>query len=147
MAKQISTARKVGRVVKTVVKSVVAVVLVGVLALDVFGIPALINMLNMPRMINNIMGYEHSWDNSGVDSDGLDLEYYKADYDAWATLRQQLDAGALADIQNNNAYWQQWESPIDTVSQKVYDTMLKGYGQSDGVQSYGTVVDLLVAYY
>lgn len=72
---------------------------------------------------------------------------YKADYNAWAELRQQLDAGALADIQNNNAYWQQWESPIDTVSQKVYDTMLKGYGQSDGVQSYGTVVDLLVAYY
>ena len=32
-------------------------------------------------------------------------------------------------------------------SQKVYDTILKGYGQEDGIRSYGTVVDLLVAYY
>ena len=31
--------------------------------------------------------------------------------------------------------------------QKVYDTILKGYGQEDGIRSYGTVVDLLVAYY
>ena len=30
---------------------------------------------------------------------------------------------------------------------KVYDTSLKAYGDEDGIQSYGTVVDLLVAYY
>ena len=65
----------------------------------------------------------------------------------WASLRSQLDAGALADIQYNSAYWEQWESPIDTVSSAIYDTMLKSYGQADGIQSYGTVVDLLVAYY
>ena len=34
-----------------------------------------------------------------------------------------------------------------TVSEKIYDTTLKTYGQTDGIQSYGTVVDLLVAYY
>ena len=62
-------------------------------------------------------------------------------------LRQELAEEVLLDIQYNNVYWQQWESPVDTVSQKVYDTFLKSYGQEDGVQSYGTVVDLLVAYY
>ena len=72
---------------------------------------------------------------------------YRSDYDLWASLRSQLDAGALADIQYNSAYWKQWESPIDTVSSAIYDTMLKSYGQADGIQSYGTVVDLLVAYY
>ena len=72
---------------------------------------------------------------------------YRSDYDLWASLRSQLDAGALADIQYNSAYWEQWESPIDTVSNAIYDTMLKSYGQADGIQSYGTVVDLLVAYY
>ena len=36
---------------------------------------------------------------------------------------------------------------MDDVSQAVYDALLKSYGQADGVQSYGTVVDLLVAYY
>ena len=72
---------------------------------------------------------------------------YRADREAWQELRSQLDEGVLADIQNNSAYWNQWESPIDTVSNAIYDTMLKSYGQSDGIQSYGTVVDLLVAYY
>ena len=72
---------------------------------------------------------------------------YRADREAWQELRSQLDEGVLADIQNNSAYWDQWESPIDTVSNAIYDTMLKSYGQSDGIQSYGTVVDLLVAYY
>ena len=72
---------------------------------------------------------------------------YRADREAWQELRSQLDEGVLADIQNNSIYWDQWESPIDTVSNAIYDTMLKSYGQSDGIQSYGTVVDLLVAYY
>ena len=72
---------------------------------------------------------------------------YRSDRELWQSLRSQLDAGALADIQYNSAYWDQWESPIDTVSNAIYDTMLKSYGQSDGIQSYGTVVDLLVAYY
>ena len=72
---------------------------------------------------------------------------YRADRALWETLRGQLDEGVLADIRNNSLYWQKWESPVDTVSQKAYDTLLKGYGQTAGVQSYGTVVDLLVAYY
>ena len=72
---------------------------------------------------------------------------YRADPALWEELREQVDAGALADIRSNSLYWQQWASPVDTVSQKAYDTLLKGYGQSAGVQSYGTVVELLAAYY
>ena len=83
-----------------------------------------------------LMGYIH-----------LSNALYKADRELWTQLRQELAEEVLLDIQYNNAYWQQWESPVDTVSQKVYDTFLKSYGQEDGVQSYGTVVDLLVAYY
>lgn len=29
----------------------------------------------------------------------------------------------------------------------MYDSFLKGYGEESGIQSYGEVVDLLVAYY
>ena len=67
--------------------------------------------------------------------------------DERASLPVFLVVLALPTVWWNSAYWAQWESPIDTVSQAVYDTMLKSYGQSDGIQSYGTVVDLLVAYY
>lgn len=72
---------------------------------------------------------------------------YQADRELWQTLRQELSEEVLLDIRNNSLYWQQWASPVDTVSQKAYDALLKGYGQTAGVQSYGTVVDLLVAYY
>ncbi len=83
-----------------------------------------------------LVGYTH-----------LSNALYRADPERWKELRARLDERALADIRYNSAYWEQWESPIDTVSQKAYDTMLKSYGQSDGVKSYGTVVDLLAAYY
>ena len=83
-----------------------------------------------------LMGYIH-----------LSNALSRADRALWQELRAQLDPNVLADIQYNNAYWDQWESPVDTLSQSAYDLLLKGYGQSDGVQSYSTVVELLVAYY
>ena len=53
-----------------------------------------------------------------------------------------------ADLAHNNAYWSQFRnSAAQKVSNKVYDSMLKAYGDQRGIQSYGTVVDLLVAYY
>ncbi len=65
----------------------------------------------------------------------------------WA-IREQLPAGVRADLDDNTAYWDQFR---DTVAQKVsttaYDQMLKVYGEERGIQSYGMVVDLLVAYY
>ena len=65
----------------------------------------------------------------------------------WA-IRDGLPAGVQADLSYNTAYWDQYR---DTVAQKasttVYDQMLKAYGDPRGIQSYGTVVDMLVAYY
>ena len=53
-----------------------------------------------------------------------------------------------ADLAYNNAYWAQFQdSVVQTVSNQVYDGLLKAYGDERGIQSYGTVVDLLVAYY
>ena len=36
---------------------------------------------------------------------------------------------------------------VQMVCYKVYDGILKSYGDERGIQSYGTVVDLLVVYY
>ena len=52
-----------------------------------------------------------------------------------------------ADLRANNAYWAQFETPVNTVSDAVYTGFLKSYGQSDGLQTYGKCVDLLIAYY
>ncbi len=53
-----------------------------------------------------------------------------------------------ADLTDNNAYWAQFQdTAVQKVSNEVYDRFLKGYGEEQGLQSYGTVVDLLVVYY
>ena len=47
----------------------------------------------------------------------------------------------------NNAFWQQYEGKISEASSRVNDTYLKANSQTDGIQSYGRMVDLLLGYY
>ena len=73
---------------------------------------------------------------------------YRADETAWKSVYGGLDPTVRADLENNNAYWRQFRSSsVKKVSNRVYDRFLKSYGETDGLQSYGTVVDLLVVYY
>lgn len=83
-----------------------------------------------------LMGYIH-----------LGNALYRADRERWAEVYASLPEGVIADLRYHSAYWDQFEGLTATVSKKIYDTTLKTYGQTDGIQSYGTVVDLLVAYY
>ena len=73
---------------------------------------------------------------------------YRVDPEAYWAVRGRLPETVRADLNANNAYWEQFEnSPVQTVSTRVYDSLLKAYGDERGIQSYGTVVDLLVVYY
>lgn len=72
---------------------------------------------------------------------------YKADKEAWSAIHATLNEQVRADLADNNAYWAQFESQTAEVSKDVYDNFLKSYGEESGIQSYGEVVDLLVAYY
>ena len=73
---------------------------------------------------------------------------YRADPEAWQAIRDSLPETVRADLADNNAYWDQFEDKATaTITQGVYDGFLKSYGDTDGVQSYGTVVDLLVTWY
>ena len=83
-----------------------------------------------------LMGYIH-----------LGNALYRADRERWAAVYGTLPETVLADLRYHSAYWDQFEGPVATVSEKIYDTTLKTYGEERGIQSYGTVVDLLVAYY
>lgn len=73
----VSRVRKVGRVIKTILKSVLVVVL----AVAMVGVNVMLPNSMISRMVNNIAGYQQSWDNSKANTSGLDLDYYKADYD------------------------------------------------------------------
>lgn len=72
---------------------------------------------------------------------------YRADQEAWKQVRVLLPDTVVADLRDNSAYWAEFEGPVNDAAQKVYDSFLKSSGESRGTQSYGTVVDMLMAYY
>lgn len=70
-----------------------------------------------------------------------------ADWEAYARLRERLPQEALTDLAYNNAFWDSYDSKVAQAATKVNDTYLKLQDQTDGVQSYGRAVDLMLAYY
>ena len=73
---------------------------------------------------------------------------YRVNQDIYWAIREALPETVRADLSYNTAYWKQFENTVvQKVSTTAYDGMLKAYGDARGIQSYGTVVDMLVAYY
>lgn len=83
-----------------------------------------------------LMGYVH-----------LSNALYRADPEKCRAIRESLPDTVRRDLYDNNAYWAQFEGVVNDAAQNVYDSFLKSQGEARGVQSYGTVVDLLMAYY
>ena len=88
------------------------------------------------RYSGYLMGYVH-----------LANALYRTDHDAWQIIRDSLPDTVRTDLAWNSAYWAQFDGPVNTAATRVYDGFLKSNGLTDGVQNYGTVVDLLLAYY
>ena len=98
---------------------------------------------------------------SGLESGDLDYGYsacllayihlgnalYSADYARWEPIYESLSREVRLDMALNNAYWQQFETPVQTVSNTVHEGLLQSYDQELGLKSYGACVDLLVCYY
>lgn len=72
---------------------------------------------------------------------------YSADREAWADNYARLLPAVRADLDENNRYWERFETPVSTVSDTVYTGFLQSYGQTLGLKTYGKCVDLLVTYY
>lgn len=72
---------------------------------------------------------------------------YRQDREAWQSIRDTLPPEVLADLAENSRYWAQFRTPVKAVSNAVYDGFLRANGDTMGLRSYGTVVDLLLAYY
>ena len=72
---------------------------------------------------------------------------YTADYTAWQEIYRSLNNDVLRDFAANRAYWQRFETAVQTVSNTVYEGFLHSYDQHLGLKSYGACVDLLVNYY
>ena len=72
---------------------------------------------------------------------------YSADREAWRAIYESLDENILKDFAANRGYWAQFETPVQAVSNTVYEGFLQSYDQELGLKSYGACVDLLVNYY
>lgn len=75
-------------------------------------------------------------------------QLYRADADRYFELREEYSEGVNLDMRIDAEYWQQFDNTvISKVSNTVNDTYLKANNQTDGVKSYGRMVDLLLADY
>ena len=77
----------------------------------------------------------------------LSSALYTADRFAWQEIYERLDEAVLRDFAANRSYWQRFETPVQSVSNTVYEGFLQSYDQELGLRSYGACVDLLVKYY
>ncbi len=65
----------------------------------------------------------------------------------YAVIRGQYSEGVARDLALVDSFWRAHEGPVERFSDEVNDRYLKANGQSDGVLSYGRMVDLLLAEY
>ena len=70
---------------------------------------------------------------------------FKADRGAYTELRSLYSEGVTADIKANQAYWRMFEGRVEEKVTQLNDDFLKTHNLSDGVQSYGRMVDLMLA--
>lgn len=99
---------------------------------------------------------------AGMESDNVEFRYsvtmealivagnalYDKDKERYFEIRALYSDGVIKDIRDNSAYWVKYDDTvISTVSNKINDTYLKANAQTDGVQSYGRMLDLLLAKY
>ena len=70
---------------------------------------------------------------------------FSVDAEATDQIDSRLVPGACHDLAYNSEYWEQFQGPVAQASSSVNDHYLKANRQSDGVNSYGRMVDLLLA--
>lgn len=75
-------------------------------------------------------------------------QLYRQDPDLYQSVVDRYNPQMFADLRDEYYYWEQFEDTvISTVSNTINDNYLKANNQSDGVKSYGRMVDLLLAEY
>lgn len=66
---------------------------------------------------------------------------------AWRMIHAGLREEVKADLRASGEYWAELETPVQTVTETVYEGFLQSYEQTLGMRSYGACVELLVAHY
>ncbi|TDQ25689.1 DUF3810 domain-containing protein [Tenacibaculum caenipelagi] len=74
-------------------------------------------------------------------------QVYKRDKELGKQLKKTVHKGIYKDYKASYLHWKQFKNPIEPYLKKGYNSYLKANNQSNGIQSYSYVVDLLIAYF
>lgn len=69
------------------------------------------------------------------------------DYNLLVELNNDMPEKVYFDLNYHNDYWSQFDGEVQEISNNINSTYLQANGVESGTQSYGKVVDLLLAYY
>jgi hypothetical protein len=71
----------------------------------------------------------------------------QASYEDWEEASAYLGDDVRRDLADNNAYWEDFQTPAAEASEAAYSEFLHNQGEELGMRSYGACVDMLVTYY
>ena len=69
------------------------------------------------------------------------------DYERWLGVYDTLGEDVRRDLHAHNAYWDRYDTPVAEVTDRVYEQVLRTYGDDRGMKSYDACVDLLTVYF
>lgn len=73
-------------------------------------------------------------------------DLYKRDKTSFKTLSNNIHSGITKDFRNREKQWAQFENPLEPIFKRVYGGFLKANQQTQGIESYNQVVELVVNY-
>ncbi|WP_428740226.1 DUF3810 domain-containing protein [Tenacibaculum sp.] len=74
-------------------------------------------------------------------------QVYRRDKELGKEIAKTVNKGIYKDYKASYLHWKQFKNPIEPYLKKGYNSYLKANNQSNGIQSYSYVVDLLIAYF
>lgn len=71
---------------------------------------------------------------------------YHTDQNKYTDFTRYISDSVIRDINAQSAYWEKFKTPVAETAANINDAYLKSNSQSDGIRSYGNMVDLTIAY-
>ena len=73
-------------------------------------------------------------------------DLYKRDKTSFKELSNNIHSGITKDFRNREKQWAQFENPLEPIFKRAYGGFLKANQQTQGIESYNQVVELVVNY-
>ena len=68
----------------------------------------------------------------------------RTDPDRYADIYKKLPEAAVAELEENSAFWAEYETKASEIQDRVNDAYLKSNGQPGGIHTYGTLTTLML---